>query len=160
MKPTTYYLISYLFTFLFTYVSCLFTFWVCLFTFLHFFAWILVIFVEERYSSRDLFFVVTSKMPNRHVPQINQATAELHRNCRATVRPQRNWPQQSSDGKMMRAASLTFKEILAFFGHKDAYPEMWFLPPFLNRLFGFRIVVIFWNVENVLPIENRCQSTW
>ena len=111
---------------LLSFISYLFTFLVCLFSFLQFFAWFLVIFVEERYISRDLFFVVTSKMPNRHVPQINQATAELHRNCRATVRPQRNWPQQSSDGKMMRAASLTFKEILAFFGHKDAYPEMWF----------------------------------
>ena len=65
-----------------------------------------VVLVEERDISRDLF-VVTSKMPNRHVPQINQATAELHRNCRATVRPQRNWPQQSSDGKMMGAPSLT-----------------------------------------------------
>ena len=92
---------SYLFTFLFTFLG--------LFVYIStFFAWFLVIFKEERYISRHLFFVVTSKMPNRHVPQINQATAELHRNCRATVRPQRNWPQQSSDGKMMRAASLTF----------------------------------------------------
>ena len=132
MKPTAYckyfYLFFQLFVYFFVYLCQLFVYFfgfVCL----HFYIFCMI-FKEERYISRDLFFVVTSKMPNRHVPQINQATAELHRNCRATVRPQRNWPQQSSDGKMMRAASLTFKEILAYFGHKDAYPEMWFFASF------------------------------
>ena len=151
MKPTTYFkdfCFYQLFVYFYVYLCQLFVylFWVC--------------FVEERHISRDLFFVVTSKMPNRHVPQINQATAELHRNCRATVRPQRNWPQQSSDGKMMRAASLTFKKSWHFLDTKMHIRKCGVLPLFLTGLFGFRIVVIFWNVENVLPIENRCQSTW
>ena len=55
-------------------------------------------------------FVVTSKMPNRHVPQINQATAELHRNC--------------SSGKTtvkLTSTSHFSIEIFCIFGHIQTY---------------------------------------